>query len=91
MLAALASLAFAAAALAAVAAIRATLSQYRDVALSNIAALRDCANEREFRVTIASASRKPALAGHPGVRRVPHRAQAARAGFRPSRPRRVAA
>ena len=46
----LASLAFALAAFAVVVALRLTIVQYRDAALRNIAALRDCNALREFRV-----------------------------------------
>lgn len=91
MLTALAWLFLAATALSAVAAIRATFAQHGKVALANLIALRDCAEVREFRVSIVG-GRKPALAGHPGIRRVPHRAQAARSGLRAAaQPRRAAA
>ena len=46
----LASLAFALAAFAVIVALRLTIVQYRDAALRNIAALRDCNALREFRV-----------------------------------------
>ena len=63
MLTVLASLAFLAAALVAVAAVKATWSQYRDVALGNIAALGRVGDEREFRVTLAALARRPMPAG----------------------------
>ena len=91
MLTVLASLAFVAAALAALAAMRATFAQYRDIAFGNIAALSGVSDQREFRVTMVAHGRKPVLAGHPGIRRIPVRAQAARGGLRPSQPRRAAA
>ena len=50
----LASLVFALAALGTIAAVRATVLQYRDAALANIAALRDCSASREFRVQAVS-------------------------------------
>ena len=46
----LASLVFALAAFVVAAAMRSTVLQYRDAALANIAALRDCSAAREFRV-----------------------------------------
>ena len=90
MLTLLASLAFLGAATAAVVSMKATWSQYRDVALGNVAALRGVAEARDYQVTVMALGRKPALAGHPGVRRLPHRAQAARP-VRNAPPRRVAA
>ena len=90
MLSVLASLAFVAAAVAAVVVVRATWSQYRDMAFANIAALDRIADSREFRVKIAGVGAKPALAGHPGIRRQPHRAARARPAFRPSSRRAVA-
>jgi len=74
----LASLIFAAAALAATGAIIATWTRYRDVALGHVAALRAVDEARDFRVRILGQGRQPVLAGHPGVRRLPHRAAAAR-------------
>jgi len=74
MLTVLASLAFLAAALVAVAAVKATWSQYRDVALGNIAALGRVGDEREFRVTLAALARRPMPAGQVVLRRQPHRA-----------------
>ena len=50
----LASLVFALAALGTIAAVRVTVLQYRDAALANIAALRDCRTSREFRVQTVS-------------------------------------
>ena len=90
MLSVLASLAFLAAAVAAVGAVRATWSRYRDMAFANIAALDRIAETREFRVRIAGVGAKPALAGHPGIRRQPHRAARARRAFRPPPQRAVA-
>ena len=46
----LASLVFALAAFVVVVAVRSTVLQYRDAALRNVAALRDCSTSREFRV-----------------------------------------
>ena len=46
----LASLVFALASIVVVAAVRSTVLQYRDAALRNVAALRDCSASREFRV-----------------------------------------
>ena len=46
----LASLVFAMAALGTIAALRVTVLQYRDAALANVAALRECSASREFRV-----------------------------------------
>ena len=90
MLAILVTLAFAGAAFLATAAIVATWTRYRDVALGNLAALRGVAAEREFRVRILGAARQPALAGHPALRRTPHRARGLRS-VRPSAARRAAA
>ena len=90
MLGFLATLAFAAAAVLAVTAILATWTRYREVALGNLAALRGVAAEREFRVRILGAARQPALAGHPGLRRLPQRARGARTISRADR-RRAAA
>jgi hypothetical protein len=77
MLILLASLAFAATALIAMAAIGSTWTRYGKTALGHVAALRDVAEERTFRVRIVGGTR-PALAGHPGIRRLPHRAAAVR-------------
>ena len=74
----IASLMFVTAAAAAVAAIAATWNRYRDVALGHVAALRAVGNEREFRVRMVSQGRQPVLVAHPGVRRLPQRAAAAR-------------
>ncbi|HUQ13066.1 MAG TPA: hypothetical protein VM055_02195 [Novosphingobium sp.] len=74
----LASLVFATAALAALGVIAATWTRYRDVALGHVAALRAVDEARDFRVRIVGQARLPVLAGHPGVRRLPHRAAAAR-------------
>ncbi|MCA1661136.1 MAG: hypothetical protein LC648_02780 [Novosphingobium sp.] len=82
MLTVFASLAFLAAACVAAWSVAATWLQYRDVALGNIAALGLAEDEREFRITISARGRKPALAGHPGVRRLPHRAARAGASLR---------
>ncbi|QGN56020.1 hypothetical protein [Novosphingobium sp. Gsoil 351] len=46
----LASVVFALAAFCVITAARATVLQYRDAALANVAALRDCSDAREFRV-----------------------------------------
>ena len=46
----LASLAFTLTAIVIVAALRSTITQYRDAALGNIAALRGCSVSREYRV-----------------------------------------
>ena len=46
----LASLVFALAAVVVIAAVRSTILQYRDAALANVAALRDCSASREFRI-----------------------------------------
>ena len=86
MLTVLASLAFLAAALVAVAAVRATWSQYRDVALGNIAALGRVGDEREFRVTLAALARRPMPAGQLVLRRRRQHAGSARGPVRtPSR------
>jgi hypothetical protein len=50
----LASLVFALVALGTIAAVRVTVLQYRDAALANIAALRNCSESREFRVQAVS-------------------------------------
>ena len=55
----LASLAFALAAFAVVVALRLTIMQYRDAALRNIAALRDCSAAREFRVQVVTVVARP--------------------------------
>lgn len=55
----LASLAFALAAFAVVIALRLTISQYRDAALRNIAALRECEALREFRVQAVTVVARP--------------------------------
>jgi hypothetical protein len=73
MLTVLASFAFVATAVVAVAAIAATWTRYGKTALGHVAALREVADERTFRVRIVGNSRV-ALAGHPGIRRLPHRA-----------------
>jgi hypothetical protein len=52
--------------------------------------LRGVADEREFRVRMLGLGRQPVLAGHPALRRVPHRARAVRT-VRPAAPRRAAA
>lgn len=85
MLTVLASLAFVAAAFVAVATVAATWSQYRDVALGNIAALGRVGDEREFRVTLAAIARRPLLAGQAGMRRQPHRVAARGAVRTPAR------
>lgn len=78
MLAIFATLAFAAAAILAAATILATWTRYRDVALGNLAALRGVSAEREFRVRMLGLGRQPVLAGHPALRRLPHRARGTR-------------
>lgn len=50
----LASLVFAMAGLGTIAALRVTILQYRDAALANVAALRECSASREFRVQAVS-------------------------------------
>ena len=90
MLTVLASLAFMAAALVALAAVGATWSRYRDVALGNIAALRQVGDQREFRVTLAALARRPMPAGQVVLRRRPHRTSPVRCPVRPL-PQRAAA
>ena len=90
MLAILATLAFAGAACLAGAAMVATWTRYRDVALGNLAALRGVDAQREFRVRVLGLGRQPVLAGHPALRRAPHRARGGRT-VRPAEPRRAAA
>ena len=71
----LASLAFTLTAIVIVAALRSTISQYRDAALANIAALRDCSVSREFRVqTMSVVARR----GFADVQRIAPRALAPR-------------
>ena len=82
MLTVLASLAFLGATLVAVAAVRATWSQYRDVALGNIAALGQVGDQREFRVTVAALARRPMPAGQVVIRRQRHHASPARGPVR---------
>ena len=71
----LASLAFALAAFAVVIALRLTISQYRDAALRNIAALRECDALREFRVQAVTVVARPVGAD---VRRIAARNPAPR-------------
>ena len=71
----LASLAFALAAFAVIVALRLTIVQYRDAALRNIAALRDCNALREFRVQAVTVVARPAPAD---VRRIAARNPAPR-------------
>ena len=71
----LASLAFALAAFAVVVALRLTISQYRDAALRNIAALRECDALREFRVRAVTVLARPVGAD---VRRIAARNPAPR-------------
>ena len=71
----LASLAFALAAFAVIVALRLTIVQYRDAALRNIAALRDCNASREFRVQAVTVVARPASAE---VRRIAARSPAPR-------------
>ena len=90
MLAIFATLAFVSAAVVAAGTFFATWTRYRDVALRNLAALRGVADEREFRVRMLGLGRQPVLAGHPALRRAPHRLRGARA-VRPVAARRAAA
>ena len=71
----LAFLAFALAAFAVIVALRLTIVQYRDAALRNIAALRDCNALREFRVQAVTVVARPAPAD---VRRIAARNPAPR-------------
>lgn len=59
----LATLVFVFAAVVVAGALRLTLSQYRDAALRNVAALRDCSVAREFRVQVLTVFARPA----PGI------------------------
>jgi hypothetical protein len=74
----LASLIFVTAAAIAVAAIITSWNRYRDVALGHVAALRSVGEERDFHVRIVAQARQPVLVAHSGIRRLPHRAAAAR-------------
>jgi hypothetical protein len=56
----LASLAFVLAAIVVAAALRLTFARYRNVALHNIAALRDCNVVRDFRVQLSTVAARPA-------------------------------
>ena len=71
----LAFLAFALAAFAVIVALRLTIVQYRDAALRNIAALRNCNALREFRVQAVTVIARPASAD---VRRIAARNPAPR-------------
>ena len=71
----LAFLAFALAAFAVIVALRLTIVQYRDAALRNMAALRDCNVSREFRVLAVTVVARPASAE---VRRIAARNPAPR-------------
>lgn len=55
----LASLAFVLTAVVVAAALRLTISQYRDAALRNVAALRGCNVAREFRVQVLTVVARP--------------------------------
>lgn len=72
----LASIAFVLAAIVVVAALRSTIGQFGDVALANIAALRDCGALREFRVRSITVIARPVATGE--VRRITTRGSARR-------------
>jgi hypothetical protein len=63
----LASLAFVLAAVAVVGALRSTVIQCADAALGNLAAVRQCGDAREFRISLATVT---ARSGSASVRRI---------------------
>lgn len=80
----LASLAFVIAALAVFGALRSTIARFRDAAVANIVAMRDCNELREFRIQAVSVLVRPAVTNpvRRGTPRAPVRRIKAAEGLR---------